>query len=295
MSRIEKVAVLGAGLMGHGIAQVASQNGKYEVTMFARHSLNQGFEMISRSLELFQKKKLLTKDEADAVLSRIHGTSDLLDAVSGADLVIESIPENIQGKKDLLALIDKYISSNTLITTNTSSINIDDLSSALSRPENFCGTHFFNPAQLMRLVEITTGKKTSTTTIQTILRVMHRMGKETVVVKKDSPGFIINRVLLPALNEAAKICWEGVADRDDIDKAFKLALNWPMGPLMLIDYIGVDTVVAIAKILDRELPQGFNTSEGLKKLFEANELGRKTGKGYYSWEKKLDREHKKNP
>jgi 3-hydroxybutyryl-CoA dehydrogenase len=295
LSRIEKVAVLGAGLMGHGIAQVASQNGKYEVTMFARHSLNQGFEMISRSLELFQKKKLLTKDEADAVLSRIHGTSDLLDAVSGADLVIESIPENIQGKKDLLALIDKYISSNTLITTNTSSINIDDLSSALSRPENFCGTHFFNPAQLMRLVEITTGKKTSTTTIQTILRVMHRMGKETVVVKKDSPGFIINRVLLPALNEAAKICWEGVADRDDIDKAFKLALNWPMGPLMLIDYIGVDTVVAIAKILDRELPQGFNTSEGLKKLFEANELGRKTGKGYYSWEKKLDREHKKNP
>jgi 3-hydroxyacyl-CoA dehydrogenase len=286
MSEIKKVAVLGAGLMGHGIAQVASQNGKYEVTMFSRHTIKRSFEMISRSLELFQKKKMLTKDEANKIQSRIHGTSNLREAVLGADLVIESIPENIQEKKDLLMQTDKYLSSNTLITTNTSSININDLGFVLSSPENFCGTHFFNPAQLMRLVEITPGKKTSTKTIQTILRVMNRMGKETVVVKKESPGFIINRVLLPALNEAATICWEGVADRDDIDKAFKLALNWPMGPLMLIDYIGVDTVVAIMKILDRELPQGFNTSEGLKQLFEAKEFGKKTGKGYYSWAKK---------
>jgi 3-hydroxybutyryl-CoA dehydrogenase len=135
----------------------------------------------------------------------------------------------------------------------------------------------------MKLVEITMGKNTSQKTIQTVTDVAHKMGKETVLVKKDSPAFIVNRILLPALNEAANIYREGIADKKDIDTAIKLALNWPMGPLMLIDYIGVDTVLAIAEILEKELPNNFQASEYLKQLVKTNRLGRKTGQGFYEW------------
>jgi 3-hydroxybutyryl-CoA dehydrogenase len=283
VSKIKKVTVLGAGVMGHGIAQIASQAGKFEVTMFARTTLDRGFAMISKSLELFEMKKTLTKAEKREILGRIHGTSDLRKAVLDADLVIESIPEKLEEKSALFKKIDEYISPEVIVATNTSSLNITTLSSFLSHQERFCGMHFFNPAQLMKLVEVTKGKKTSDKTIWAIMDVAHKMGKETVLIKKDSPGFIVNRIIIPALNEAAAICWTGVADRDDIDKAIKLGLNWPMGPLMLIDYIGVDTVLEIAKNLEAESSGLLHPSQGLEQLVKANQLGRKTGKGYYEW------------
>jgi 3-hydroxybutyryl-CoA dehydrogenase len=146
--------------------------------------------------------------------------------------------------------------------------------------------HFFNPPQLMKLVEVIKGAKTSEETIQTVLETAQKFGKETVLVKKDSPGFIVNRILIPALNEAAALYWEGVAERDDIDKAIKLGLNWPMGPLMLLDYIGADTTLAIADVLTREIDPKFHATTGLKQMVRANLLGRKTGKGYYDWTQK---------
>jgi 3-hydroxybutyryl-CoA dehydrogenase len=138
----------------------------------------------------------------------------------------------------------------------------------------------------MKLVEVIRGAKTSDETVQVVLDTAHKMEKETVLVKKDCPGFIVNRILIPALNEAAELYWEGIADRDDIDKAIKLGLNWPMGPLMLLDYIGVDTTLAIADVLTKELDPKFHPSTGLKQMVKAQLLGRKTGKGYYDWTQK---------
>jgi 3-hydroxybutyryl-CoA dehydrogenase len=138
----------------------------------------------------------------------------------------------------------------------------------------------------MKLIEIIRGAQTSDETVQTILEASKRMEKETVLVKKDCPGFIVNRILIPALNEAAELYWEGIADRDDIDKAIKLGLNWPMGPLMLLDYIGADTTLAIADVLTRELDPKFHATTGLKQMVKANLLGRKTGKGFYDWTQK---------
>jgi 3-hydroxybutyryl-CoA dehydrogenase len=160
------------------------------------------------------------------------------------------------------------------------------MASVTNRPEKVCGMHFFNPPQLMKLVEVIRGARTSDETVQTVLDVAHRMEKETVLVKKDSPGFIVNRILIPALNEAVAIYWEGIADRDDIDKAIKLGLNWPMGPLMLLDYVGSDTALAIAEVLTKELDPKFHPTTGLRQMAKAQLLGRKTGKGFYDWPRK---------
>jgi 3-hydroxybutyryl-CoA dehydrogenase len=160
------------------------------------------------------------------------------------------------------------------------------MASATKRPEKVCGMHFFNPPQLMKLIEIIKGARTSDDTVQAILTVAKKMEKETVLVKKDSPGFIVNRILMPALNEAAALYWEGVADREDIDKAIKLGLNWPMGPLMLLDYIGLDTSLAITDVLTKDLDPKFHPTTGLKQMVKAQMLGRKTGKGFYDWPQK---------
>jgi 3-hydroxybutyryl-CoA dehydrogenase len=173
-----------------------------------------------------------------------------------------------------------------MIVSNTSSISITELGSATNRPEKVCGMHFFNPPQLMKLVEIIRGAKTSDETIQTVTETAKKMGKETVLVKKDVPGFIVNRILIPALNEAIALYWEGIASRDDIDKAVKLGLNWPMGPLMLLDYIGIDTVLSITEVLSQDINVKFQAHTGLKQMVRARLLGRKTGKGFYDWTKK---------
>jgi 3-hydroxybutyryl-CoA dehydrogenase len=267
---------------------VAAQIGKYEVSMrdIDQKFVDTGMNMIRESLQRFVKKGQLTEAQMNKVLTRIHPAIDLKEAVSKADLIIEAAPENVELKRVIFRDVDSYTSPHAIIASNTSSVSITELASATKRPEKVCGMHFFNPPQLMKLIEIIKGAKTSEETVHTILEVAQRMEKETVLVKKDSPGFIVNRILIPALNEAAELYWEGVADRDDIDKAIKLGLNWPMGPLMLLDYIGSDTTLAIAEVLTKELDPKFHPSTGLKQMVKAKMLGRKTGKGFYDWTQK---------
>jgi len=274
--------------MGHGIVQVASQVGKYEVSMrdIDQKFIDSGMKMICESLQRFLKKGLMTEQEMNSVLTRIHPTIDIKEAVSDADLVIEAVPENVELKKAMFREVDNLAPPRTIIVSNTSSVSITELASVTKRADRVCGMHFFNPPQLMKLIEIIRGAKTSDETVKAVLDVSQRMEKETVVVKKDSPGFIVNRILIPALNEAAALYWEGVAERDDIDKAIKLGLNWPMGPLMLLDYIGADTTLAIAEVLEKELDPKFHASPGLKQRVKAQMFGRKSGQGYYDWTQK---------
>jgi len=284
---IKKVTVLGAGLMGHGITQVAAQVAKYDVYMrdIKQEFLDNGMRMINDSLQRFQKKGEMTEAEIHQVLSRIHPTLDLKEAVADADLVIEAVTENPELKKKVLAEADIHTKPDAIIATNTSSISITELASATHRPEKFCGMHFFNPPQLMKLIEIIRGAKTSDETINTIVEVTKKMGKEPVVVKKDVAGFVVNRILIPALNEAVGLVDEGVASPEDIDKAIKLGLNWPMGPLTLLDYVGLDTTLAITEVLVKELDPKYQASPLLKQMVRAGLLGRKSGRGFYDWKK----------
>jgi len=285
---IKKIGVLGAGLMGHGICQVAAQTGGYKVCMrdIEQRFVDKGMDMIRKSLARFESKGQLTKEQVEGILQRIHPTISLEDAVKDADLIIEAVPERPEIKIPTFKEIDAYAPPHAIIASNTSSISITQLGSATKRPEKVCGMHFFNPPQLMRLIEVIRGIKTSDETIQKILDTAHKMGKETVLVKKDSPGFIVNRILSPALNEAVALYWEGVAEKEDIDKAIKLGLNWPMGPLMLLDYIGADTTLSITEVLTQGIDPRFHPTTGLKQMVRANLLGRKTGKGFYDWTKR---------
>jgi 3-hydroxybutyryl-CoA dehydrogenase len=288
MTEIKKIAVLGAGLMGHGIAQVAAQTGKYEVNLrdIEQRFIDGGINMIHESLQRFVKKGQLTETDMNAIIARVHPMLDLEQAVCDADLIIEAVPENIELKKTMFRDVDGCARPHAIIASNTSSVSITEIASATKRPEKVCGMHFFNPPQLMKLIEVIRGARTSDETVQTVLDVAHRMEKETVLVKKDCPGFIVNRILIPALNEAVAIYWEGIAGRDDIDKAIKLGLNWPMGPLMLLDYVGSDTTLAVAEVFTRELDPKFHLTNGLRQMVKAQLLGRKTGKGFYDWTEK---------
>lgn len=285
---IKKIAVLGAGLMGHGICQVAAQIGGFQVALrdIEQRFVDNGMAMTRKSLSKFESKGQLSKEQVTEILNRIQPTLSMEDAVKDADLIIEAVPERLDIKLPTFNEIDKYAPPHAIIASNTSSISITQLGSATKRPEKVCGMHFFNPPQLMRLIEVIRGIKTSDETIQAILDTAHRMQKETVLVKKDSPGFIVNRILIPALNEAVALYWEGVADKEDIDKAIKLGLNWPMGPLTLLDYIGADTTLSIADVLAQGIDPRFHATTGLKQMVRANLLGRKTGKGFYDWTKK---------
>ena len=284
---VSKIAVLGAGLMGHGIAQVAAQFAKTEVylTDAKQELLDRGVKMIESSLERFVKKGDLTTDESAKIRSRIHPVTSLGDAVRDVDLVIEVVPEDIELKRRLLSEVDRKIRNDTIIASNTSSLSITMLAKATRRTEKFCGMHFFNPPQLMKLVEIVRGNKTSDETVQVVKELAERMGKDPVVVKKDAPGFIVNRILVPALNEAIALVQEGVADPADIDKAIKLGLNWPMGPLALSDYIGLDTVLAMSNVVSKATKQGRGTAL-LRKMVKSSRLGRKSGKGFFDWPEK---------
>jgi 3-hydroxybutyryl-CoA dehydrogenase len=281
-----KVTVLGAGLMGHGIAQLASQVGGFDVSMLdiEQRFLDGGMKMINDSVGRFVEKGKMSKEEAQAALQRIHPTLDLSEALKGSELVIEAATEDPKLKLDLYKRIAELIDRDTILASNTSSISITLLASATKNPERVCGMHFFNPPQLMPLVEIIRGKKTSDDTVQRVRDASAKLGKETVLCKKDSPGFIVNRILVPALNEAVFLVEEGVADPEDIDKAVKLGLNWPMGPLQLLDYVGLDTTFNITQVFMQEFQDSkFRPCPLLREMVRAGQLGRKSGKGFYEW------------
>jgi 3-hydroxyacyl-CoA dehydrogenase len=285
---VQKVAVLGAGLMGHGIAQVGAQVAKLEINLrdINQEFLDKGMSMINNSLQRFLKKGVATENEVSETLGRIHPILDLRKAVADADLIIEAVPENVKLKKSVLSEVDRFAKPDAILASNTSSISITELASATSRPEKFVGLHFFNPPQLMKLIEIIRGAKTSDETVNIIVEVAKKMEKEPVVVKKDCAGFIVNRILVPALNEAISLVWEGIAEPEDIDKAIRLGLNWPMGPLKLADYLGLDTTLSIAEVLRNDLDPKYSPSPLLRQMVRAGLLGRKTGKGFYDWTKR---------
>lgn len=285
---IRRVAVIGAGLMGHGIAQVSAQAAKFEVNLrdIKQEFLDKGMSMIRNSLQKFLNKEVIVQKELDETLERIHPTLDLKEAVADADLIVEAVPEKEKLKKTVLSEVDKLAKPTAILASNTSSISITELASATNRPEKFCGMHFFNPPQLMKLIEIIRGAKTSDETINIIVDVAEKMEKEPVIVKKDCAGFIVNRILVPALNEAISLVWEGIAEPEDIDKAIRLGLNWPMGPLKLVDYLGLDTTLSIAEVLREDLDPKYRPCPLLRQMVRAGLLGRKAGKGFYDWTKR---------
>ena len=272
--------------MGHGIAQVASQVGGYEVSMLdvEQRFLDGGMKMIRDSVGKFVERGKLTKQQGDGAVNRIHPTLDLAEALKGSTLIIEAATEDPKLKLDLYRRVAELVERDAVIASNTSSISITLLASATRNPEKVCGMHFFNPPQLMSLVEIIRGKKTSDETVRYIKEVSTRLGKETVLCRKDSPGFIVNRILVPALNEATFLVQEGVADPEDIDKAIKLGLNWPMGPLQLLDYVGLDTTFNITQVFMNEFQDSkYRPSPLLREMVRAGMLGRKSNKGFYEW------------
>jgi len=285
-SGVTKIAVLGAGLMGHGIAQVAAQVGGFEVSILDINQdlVDKGMRMIGASLAKFVEKGKLTAEQADATMRRIKPTLDLAEAVSGCKLVIEAATEEPKLKLDLYRRIAELVGTDAIVASNTSSISITLLASVTKNPARVCGMHFFNPPQLMSLVEIIRGNKTSDSTVEEVRNFARAMGKETVVCRKDSPGFLVNRVLVPALNEAVFLIQEGVASTEDVDKAIKLGLNWPMGPLQLLDYVGLDTTLNISQVFMEEFQDSkYRPSPLLKEMVRARKLGRKTGEGFYRW------------
>ena len=272
--------------MGHGIAQVAAQVAGYEVALLdvRQDFLDRGITMIKDSLSKYVSKGSLAQEQADVVTGRIHPTLDLNEALDGSGLVIEAATEDPKLKVELYKRVAEHLAPDAVLASNTSSISITLLGSVTPNPQNVIGMHFFNPPQLMPLIEIIRGQKTSDQTVALAKEVASAMKKQTVLCKKDSPGFIVNRILVPALNEATLLVDEGVADPEDIDKAITLGLNWPMGPMKLLDYVGLDTTLNISEVFMQEFEDSkYRPSPLMRRMVRAGLLGRKSGKGFYEW------------
>jgi 3-hydroxybutyryl-CoA dehydrogenase len=281
---IERIAVIGAGTMGHGIAQVAAQAG-YPVVLEDMHDelVARGLARITDNLKKGVERGKLTEADRQAALARIR-TSTKLEEVADADLIIEAVLEEFEVKRALFLRLDQLCKPAAVLATNTSSLSIAGIASATARADRVIGMHFFNPVHLMRLIEVVTGPQTSASTLDVALAVAARMGKEAIVVK-DTPGFATSRLGLALGLEAMRMLEQKVASAEDIDKAMVLGYNHPMGPLRLTDLVGLDIRLNIAEYLFATLgSEVFRPPDLLRRKVAAGHLGKKTGEGFYKWE-----------
>ncbi|CAG1009941.1 3-hydroxybutyryl-CoA dehydrogenase [Myxococcaceae bacterium] len=284
MAQRHTIGIVGTGTMGQGLAQTAAQSGYAVVFQNRRQeSVDRGLEAIRKNLERLVSKQKLTETEMSDTLERIRGVVPI-EELKGCERVIECAPEDLELKRDLLQKIDAIVSDEAIIATNTSSLSITKLASYLRRPAHFVGLHFFNPVPLMKLVEVVRGMRTSDSTVAAVRGLAESFGKVPIDVK-DSPGFVVNRVLFPMINEAAFTLQQGVASPEAIDECMKLGCNHPLGPLALADLVGLDVVFAILESLYREYGEPrYAPCLEIKKRVEAGWLGRKSGRGFYNYE-----------
>ncbi len=281
--QIEHIGVIGAGTMGNGIAQVCAMAG-LKVTMVDINdaAVQRGLSTLGGSLDRLVKKDKLTQADRDAALARVQGSVNYEDLV-GAQLVIEAATENLALKLKILTQLDGLVGPETVIATNTSSISITQLAAVLKLPTRVIGLHFFNPVPMMALVEVIRGMQTSDATCELAMAFARHVGKSPIAVK-NNPGFVVNRILVPMINEAIFVLQEGVASAADIDEGMKLGCNHPIGPLALADLIGLDTVLAIMNVLSDGMGDPkYRAAPLLKEMVAAGHLGRKSGKGFHAY------------
>lgn len=280
---MKKIFVIGAGTMGAGIVQAFAQKG-YEVIVrdIKDEFVERGINGINKGLSKLVSKGKITEEDKESILSRISGTTDLALA-EDCDLVIEAAVENMEIKKSIFAELDGICKESTILASNTSSLSITEVASATKRADKVIGMHFFNPAPVMKLVEIIRGMATSQETFDAVKEVSVAIGKEPVEVA-EAPGFVVNRILIPMINEASFILQEGIASVEDIDTSMRYGANHPMGPLELGDLIGLDVCLAIMDVLYNETGDSkYRASNLLRKYVRAGYLGRKTGRGFYTY------------
>ena len=281
---MEKIFVLGAGTMGSGIVQAFAQKGYEVIVRDIKDELVQsGIVRINNGLSKLVSKGKMTEETKEDILSRISGTTDM-NLAADCDLVVEAAIENMKIKKEIFAELDKICKPETILASNTSSLSITEVASATNRPEKVIGMHFFNPAPVMKLVEIIRGMATSQETFDAVKELSVAIGKEPVEVE-EAPGFVVNRILIPMINEASFIFQEGIASVEDIDTAMKYGANHPMGPLALGDLIGLDVCLAIMDVLYNETGDTkYRSSSILRKYVRAGWLGRKSGRGFFNYQ-----------
>ncbi len=282
---VETIAVLGAGNMGHGIAEVAALAG-FEVHMrdINEEFVRKGYDQIEWSLGKLAEKDQISEAEADAALERVTAVVPVEDAVADADLIVEAVPEKMDIKKDVYADVEAHAPDHAVFASNTSSLSITELSEVTDREERFCGMHFFNPPVRMQLVEVISGAHTDDATLDLVEDVAERMGKTPVRVRKDSPGFIVNRVLVPLMNEAAWLVHEGEATIEEVDSTTKYDLGLPMGSFELADQVGIDVGVHVLEYMHEVLGDAYEPCPLLTEKVDNETLGKKTGEGFYDYE-----------